>query len=288
MTISRRFSLSLLFILVSTFYPPNAFAQNFTQRSLPEGAIARLGKGRIMGPIAYSPDSRQLAVPSSIGIWIYEAETGEALDLLTGHEGWVRCATFSPDGATLASGSDDETIRLWNAETGEHLCTLIGHERWIFRRTRWVTSVAFSPDGTTLASRSSDMSIRLWNVKTGTQIHWLKAHSGSVSSVAFSPDGAILVSAGPPGMTLQAWNVQTGTLLWTHTADIEDVWRVAFSPDGTTIVSAGPDRFLRGAGTDGTIVEYERCGMSKRVNICTHLGIRIGELDGALEWHSPR
>ena len=61
---------------------------------------------------------------------------------LTGHTGQVNSVAFSPDGGTLASGSYDNTIRLWDGVTGAHKNTLTGH-------TRGVTSVAFSPDGGT-------------------------------------------------------------------------------------------------------------------------------------------
>ena len=72
----------------------------------------RLGKGSIY-EIAYSPDSTRLAVASSIGIWIYDAKTGEELDLLTGHTEYVESVAFSPDSNTIASGSSDGTVLLW-------------------------------------------------------------------------------------------------------------------------------------------------------------------------------
>jgi WD40 repeat protein len=67
----------------------------------------------------------------------------------------------------IASGSHDQTIRLWDNHTGEYLKTLRGH-------TNWVLSVAFSPDGKTLASSSSDETIKLWDVETGDCLKTLK------------------------------------------------------------------------------------------------------------------
>ena len=68
---------------------------------------------------------------------------------LKGHTGWVYSVRFSPDGTRIASGSRDQTIRLWDASTGEQLDTLKGH-------TFDVTSVSFSPDGKRIASGSRD------------------------------------------------------------------------------------------------------------------------------------
>ena len=85
--------------------------------------------------------------------------TGKELRTLPGHTEFACSVAFSPDGKTLASGSDDHTIKLWDVATGTLLRTLSGH-------TSSVESVAFSPDGKILASGSWDNTIKLWDVET--------------------------------------------------------------------------------------------------------------------------
>ena len=82
-----------LLFLISIFFPLSAFAQDYTQWGLPEGAAVRLGKGGLRGNIVFSPDSTLLAVSTAIGIWIYDGYTGKERNLLTTHTGSISSLT---------------------------------------------------------------------------------------------------------------------------------------------------------------------------------------------------
>ena len=178
----------------------------YTRLNLLEGALARLGKGR-MGSgdqaVTYSPDGTQLAVAGGIGIWLYDAHTGDEVSLLTGHT-WadVLAVSFSPDGTTVASGSDDETVRLWEVDSGQEKAILRGHTDRVF-------AVSFSPDGTTVASGSADGTVRLWEVDSGQEKATLEGHTDGVFSVSFSPDGTTVASGSADG-TVRLWEVANG------------------------------------------------------------------------------
>ena len=272
------FTLSLFMVL------PHTAAINPTKLGLPEGAVARLGMGKI-NDIKYSPDGKHLAVASSIGVWIYDAQTGEVINLITSTDRIVggepepqvspiNSISFSPDGQLLAIGTQGNNIRIWDVKLGRYRHTYwvsglqslsfspdrnilasggteillwdpetgkrIHHQHFSIALTAFsrINSVVFSPDGQTLASADDDQTVHLWNAKTGGEpIRTLRAHTDKVLSVAFSPDGQTLASASDDE-TVRLWNAKTGEPIHTFSA-YSAQQRVAFSPDGNILAIGG-------------------------------------------------
>lgn len=88
-----------------------------------------LGEGYITRKIAYSYDGKTLAVASTRGVWLYDADTLTKVALLEERLGWVGDIAFSPDGQLLASGAPDGTIKLWSLASRQVIAVLEGHEK---------------------------------------------------------------------------------------------------------------------------------------------------------------
>lgn len=120
--------------------------------------------------------------------------------VLLGHTDAVYGISFSPDGRRLATGSYDQTIRLWDVNSRRVVHVLKGHEDQIFR-------IAFSPDGKQVTSCGADGTVRIWNVVSGKSVAVLEAGSLPVMALGYSADGKRLATGDYAG-ELTLWNVQ--------------------------------------------------------------------------------
>ena len=223
--------ISTLFLFAS--FSTTAFSESHNRFGLPTGAKARIGKGEIH-QLKFFPNSKRLAVATSIGIWIYDPLTGEALDLLTGHTGPVLSLAFSHDGETLATGSEDGTIQLWNTNTSELKTTYIGHKDS-------VAMIVFSPSGKMFASCTERDQVNIWDTQNAKIIHTIRSDAGTILDITFSPDEEMFITIGNSDsyqFVIEYWNAQTGD----HIKDVlieESFTALAISPDCKTLVCSG-------------------------------------------------
>ena len=156
------------------------------------------------------------------GITILDGITGTQKAVLSGHTKGVQCLTFSSDGASLVSGSDDETIKLWDVQTGGVVKTFHGH-------TQNVHSVCISADNTMIASGSSDKTIRSWDIQKEECHHIIQQHE-SVFFVRLSPiHPQYLISTS--GGKLWQWDISGPKIIPTH-----DSSHIVFSLDQIQVV----------------------------------------------------
>jgi len=163
--------------------------------------------------------------------------------VLPGHEWPVTSVSYSPDGARIASGSRDNTVRVWDARSGAELAALRGHEGW-------VTSVSYSPDGARIASGSDDKTVRVWDARSGAELAVLRGHEREVESVSYSPDGARIASGsgasyGHMDNTVRVWDARSGAELAVLRGHESQVTSVSYSPDGARIASGSEDNTVR-------------------------------------------
>jgi WD40 repeat protein len=154
-----------------------------------------------------------------------------------GHSDEVNAVAWSPNGKLIASGSRDDTAKVWNSNTGITIYTSSSQHNWIF-------GVVWSPNGQQIASASADNTVQVWNATTGQHLLTYPGHSAAVYAVAWSPDGKHIAS-GSLDKTIQIWDVLSGNRLLTYKGHSAGVLAVAWSYDSSRIASAGADKTVQ-------------------------------------------
>ena len=203
--------------------------------SLSTGAwLGRVKHPRVVTDAAFSPDGKLVV---SVGrddvgrVWSTKTWT-EVMDPLEGHNGQVLTVAFDRGGDRIATGSTDQTGRVWRARDGRPLTTLFGH-------TSHVSDIAFGP-GEVLVTASGDGTARTWRDRGGPA-RVLVGHRGPVRRAAFASDGSV-VTGGADG-TIRVWDPGTSADLVRapNARGPSAPRRRAVSPDGATVATIDGD-----------------------------------------------
>ena len=241
--------------------------------------VGRLGNGVVRG-MAWSPDGSTLAIATSLGVWVHDADNPN--DPPTLLEMDAGASSVAASNTLIAAGSDDGKVHVWDIQTQEQRAVLEGH-------LYYVGSLAFSADGLLLASGDNSGVVRLWNAEDLTEYATLEslgaayrfgnellfsstgkfARIGSCDSVElitfdtpitsreingfmcslqaveFNDEGVAVVALSDSGTTY-TWSIRTEDMerLSTGGATPPDTHEVT-SPDGTLIATGGNDGMVR-------------------------------------------
>jgi WD40 repeat protein/tRNA A-37 threonylcarbamoyl transferase component Bud32 len=181
-----------------------------------------------------------------LSISLAESQWAQKISLsktLPGDSTSLSPVAISPDGKTLASGSEDGTIKLWDLQTGK-LRNTLKRPPSSDKRSKSVRAIAFSPDGQSLASGSEDNGIKIWNLGTGKLLHTLSEKSYWIGALAISPDSQTLLAGDEDGY-ITIGNLRTGELQNFFAGHSTLVDSLAISPDGQTAVSGSDDKTIK-------------------------------------------
>ncbi|MDE0400278.1 MAG: WD40 repeat domain-containing protein [Candidatus Poribacteria bacterium] len=218
--------------------------------TLPEGAMARLGRGSVRD-MAFSPDGQHFAVGTNIGIWLYEPSTLSPIALRETDRGYIDDVTFSPDSRWIALHRYHEAIRVWDIQN--EVC--IAEMELTKVQDRWgLSKPIFSQDGERLVvfnGREYNRKVQTWSPQTGALLSETEISSTTygVYPTCFSPDlsllaGTCYIRDSRTAEFIAMWDVETGEqvarLDWS-----EERWgRLCLSPCG---------QFLAAGGSEGRI-----------------------------------
>ncbi|HTI15160.1 MAG TPA: WD40 repeat domain-containing protein [Dictyobacter sp.] len=218
------------------------------------------GHNAPVNAISWSPNGKYIASAGddkTVQIWRPAIPANNQADITinkpiftyTGHNASIYTVAWSPNSQRIASGGEDNNVKVWNAFTGDNQLTYSGHHGTI-------TSVDWSPDGKEIVSGSYDGTAQVWNATTGVRITTYVNHQDSncsnmsgeqsnapIMSVDWSSRSAYIASASFNG-TVQVWLAQNGAYVASYPKTICDhvvnwLFSVSWSPDGSRLVSGG-------------------------------------------------
>ncbi len=168
-----------------------------------------LDTGTVGGALAFTPDSRVLAMSSGSGMRFWDMPSRREIEPIgEAHQSYASNIIVPGKGLVVTS-SDDGSIRVWDSATSR--------QRWKFTAEHWVRGLAFSPNGRLVAATSMDDILHVLDAHTGHEVYRLPGHGedGMRRLLRFSRDSRTLASWGSD-YYLRVWDMKTGKASLEH------------------------------------------------------------------------
>ncbi len=221
--------------------PVSVDGDDVTTWALPEGAIARLGRG-CNPDFAFSPDRQCLVIGNTLGLWVYDLETLSPIALWEAERGMVFHIAFSPNGKWIAACNSDKILKVLDIQNGACLAQV--------KIDDYITKLTFSHDSQYLAAAyASAPTAEVWRAETCEPVSQFTADTeveSYDSPISFSPDTRLIAFTCSSTTTDEAesiivWNMESGQQIACLSAHTYWVTTLCFSPCGKLLASGGED-----------------------------------------------
>lgn len=208
----------------------------------------------------FHPKDRKLVTANDDkAVKLWSIETKRFLQSFLGHTNRVNCARYSPSGKTVASCSEDRTLKLFDVNSGDCVQTFAErgnvHGKSLIHPTIKFdveinllnvflclgNDVAWHPDGSLIAIALSNRQIKIFDRRAAKLIQLYNVHLEAVNSIAFHPSGNVMITGSDDGST-KVLDLLEGRPIYTLVGHDDAVTAVAFSGDGNDFATASKDK----------------------------------------------